>query len=246
EVIVTGFDQGQNIWGGYAEYVRVPADWVVPLPAGITLRESMIYGTAGLTAGLSLLALAERGIVPGRGEVVVTGASGGVGSLAVALLAKAGYQAVASTGKASAHDLLLKLGASRIVSRDDVVDASDKPLLPARWWGAIDTVGGRTLATLVRSTERGGCVAACGLVGGVEVPLTVYPFILRGVDLVGIDSPECPADRRRAVWQKLAGDWKPAGLEQLAREVNLKELDASIQQILAGQVTGRILVTPTA
>jgi putative YhdH/YhfP family quinone oxidoreductase len=246
EVIVTGFDQGQNTWGGYAEFVRVPADWVVPLPPGMTLRESMIYGTAGLTAGLSLLALAERGIVPGRGAVVVTGASGGVGSLAVALLAKAGYQAVASTGKASAHDLLLKLGASRIVSRDDVLDASDKPLLPARWAGAIDTVGGRTLGTLVRSTERGGCVAACGLVGGVEVPLTVYPFILRGVDLVGIDSPECPADRRRAVWQKLAGEWKPAGLELLAREVNLKELDSSIQQILAGQVTGRILVTPTA
>src|SRR6185312_12757368 len=246
EVLVTGYDMGQNTWGGYAEYVRVPAAWVVRRPEGLTLRECMVYGTAGFTAGMGLDALVERGITPARGEIVVTGASGGVGSLAVALLAQAGYQVVASTGKASAHDLLKRLGAARVIGRDEVQDASDKPLLASRWAGAVDTVGGATLATLVRSAHRDGCITCCGLVGGVELPLSIYPFILRGVELAGIDSAECARERRLRVWKKLAGQWKPDGLEQLVTESDLGRLAPHIQEILAGRNTGRVLVTPRA
>jgi acrylyl-CoA reductase (NADPH) len=166
--------------------------------------------------------------------------------LAVALLAKAGYQVVASTGKASAHDLLKRLGAVRVIGRDEVQDASDKPLLASRWAGAIDTVGGKTLATLVRSAHRDGCITCCGLVGGTDLPLSVYPFILRGVELVGIDSAECPRERRLRVWKKLSTEWKPADLEQLATESNLNQLGPHIQEILAGRNTGRVLVTPSA
>ena len=246
EVLVTGYDMGQNTWGGYAESVRVPAGWVVRRPEGLSLRECMILGTAGFTAGMGLDALVERGVSPARGEIVVTGASGGVGCLAVALLAKAGYQVVASTGKTSAHDLLKRLGAARVIGRDEVKDASDKPLLASRWAGAIDTVGGNTLATLVRSAHRDGCITCCGLVGGIDLPLTVYPFILRGVELVGIDSAECPRERRLRVWKKLATEWKPADLEQLAIESSLNQLGPHIQEILAGRNTGRVLVTPNA
>lgn len=246
EVLVTGYDMGQNTWGGYAEYVRVPAGWVVRRPEGLSLRECMILGTAGFTAGMGLDALVERGVSPARGEIVVTGASGGVGCLAVALLARAGYQVVASTGKTSAHDLLKRLGAVRVIGREEVLDASDKPLLASRWAGAIDTVGGKTLATLVRSAHRDGCITCCGLVGGVDLPLSVYPFILRGVELVGIDSAECPRERRLRVWKKLATEWKPADLEQLTTESNLNQLGPHIQEILAGRNTGRVLVTPSA
>lgn len=242
EVIVTSYDLGQHTWGGYGQYIRVPAAWVVRKPAGLSLRESMILGTAGFTAGLSLWALAEHGVLPGDGDVLVTGASGGVGSLAVALLAKAGYRAVASTGKIAAHPMLTRLGASRVVGRDDVDDASAKPMLAERWAGAIDTVGGRTLATVVRSLRRGGAVAACGLVGGADLPLTVYPFILRGAQLIGIDSAECPHNRRTAVWQRLADEWKLDRLEDLATEVTLEGLAPQIEKILHGQTIGRVLV----
>lgn len=242
EVIVTSYDLGQNTWGGYAEYIRVSAAWPVRLPPGMTLRQSMALGTAGLTAGLCLLGLAEHGVSTDRGEVVVSGASGGVGSLAVALLAKAGFPVVASTGKPEAHDLLRQLGAARVVGREDLDDASQKPLLPTRWAGAVDTVGGRTLATILRATDRGGCVTACGLVGGAELPLTVYPFILRGVQLVGIDSGECPHERRERVWQLFAGDWKLDGLERLATEISLAELGPAIERILAGRSLGRVVV----
>lgn len=243
EVIVTSYDLGQNTWGGYGQYIRVPAGWIVRKPAGVSLRECMILGTAGFTAGLSLWALAEHGVLPGDGEVLVTGASGGVGSLAVALLAKAGYRTVASTGKIAAHDLLTRLGASRVVGREEVDDASAKPMLAERWAGAIDTVGGRTLATVVRSLRRGGAVAACGLVGGADLSLTVYPFILRGAQLIGIDSAECPHDRRVAVWQRLADEWKLENLDELATEVTLAELGPQIEKILQGQTIGRVLVS---
>jgi putative YhdH/YhfP family quinone oxidoreductase len=242
EVLVTGYDLGQNTWGGFGQYVRVPAGWVVKLPSGLSLRESMIYGTAGFTAAQSVDAILQRGIQPGRGEVVVTGATGGVGSLAVAILARVGYQVVASSGKATAHDFLHKIGATRIVPRSDVHDTSEKPLLSPRWAAAVDTVGGATLGTLVRSVERAGVVTACGLVGGVQVPLTVYPFLLRGVELVGIDSAECPMTKRVELWNRLAGDWRPACLEDLATEVDLQGLGSKIEEILAGRVVGRILV----
>ena len=245
-VLVTSYDLGQNHWGGFAEFVRVPAGWVVPLPAGLSLRESMILGTAGFTAALSLEALEQHGISPEQGDIVVTGATGGVGSLAVALLAKNGYSVTAVTGKPSATAFLLEtLGAKRVVSREEVDDRSGKPLLSARWAGAIDTVGGNTLATLVRSTQRGGCVAACGLVGGVDLPLSVLPFILRGVTLAGIDSAECPYPKRVEIWNKLAGPWKLSLLDTLSEEVNLTGLSGKIDQILGGQILGRVLVKPT-
>jgi putative YhdH/YhfP family quinone oxidoreductase len=243
-VLVTGYDLGANRWGGYAGYVRVPADWVVPLPAGVSTRESMIYGTAGFTAGLSLAALQRHEVTPDRGEVVVTGASGGVGSLAVALLSKLGYRVAAVTGKPQAAEFLRRLGAARVIGRDEVNDQSSKPLLSACWAGAVDTVGGNTLATLLRSTERGGCVTACGLVGGADLPMTVYPFILRGVVLVGIDSAECPMPQRQDVWSKLAGPWKPDNLDLIAQEVNLSQLGDRISEILAGRIQGRIVVRP--
>jgi acrylyl-CoA reductase (NADPH) len=245
EVLVTGYDLGQNTWGGFSEYVRVPAGWVVPLPVGLTLRESMIYGTAGFTAAQSVAAIIHHGIKPESGKVLVTGSSGGVGIVSVALLAKAGYTVVASSGKPASHDLLKMAGAAEIISREEVVDASDKPLLPARWVAAVDTVGGDTLSTVVRSIDRAGCVTACGLVAGTALKLTVLPFILRGIDLAGIDSAECPMAKRRNLWQHLATDWKPACLTRLASEIGFRELEAKVEQILAGQVAGRVLVKPT-
>jgi putative YhdH/YhfP family quinone oxidoreductase len=247
QVLVTGYDLGQNTWGGFSEYVRVPVGWVVPLPRSLSLRESMIYGTAGFTAAQCVDALLHRGTTPARGEVVVTGATGGVGSLAVALLAKAGFQVAASTGKSTAAEYLTMLGATKVIPRSDVHDTSDKPLLPTRWAGAVDTVGGTTLATLVRSVQRAGCVTACGLVGGVQLPLTVYPFLLRGVDLVGIDSAECPLEKRIELWQRLATDWKPPCLDKIATaEVDLAHVGQQVEEILAGRITGRVLVKPTS
>ncbi|HTU25680.1 MAG TPA: YhdH/YhfP family quinone oxidoreductase, partial [Pirellulales bacterium] len=187
-VIVTGYELGATRWGGYAQFIRVPADWPIVLPARLSLRESMIYGTAGFTAAQCVAALRLHGVQPDKGEIVVTGASGGVGSLAVAILGRLGYHVVAVSGKPAAAELLGKLGVKEILTRDAVVDTSTKPLLSARWAGAVDTVGGATLATILRSLNPGACATACGLVGGVELPLTVYPFILRGVSLVGIDS----------------------------------------------------------
>jgi acrylyl-CoA reductase (NADPH) len=245
EVLVTGYEQGAGHWGGYAAYVRVPADWVVPLPRGLTLAESMIYGTAGFTAAQALGALSQGHVDPGDGEVVVTGASGGVGSFAVALLAKAGYIVVAVTGKPSARAYLKRLGASRVLPREEVSDVSGRPLLSARWSAAVDTVGGDCLSTLLRSTKYRGCVAACGLVGGVEVPITVYPFILRGISLVGIDAAQCPMQQRLAIWSRLAGQWKLDHPAEMVKTINLGGLDEQIKTILAGKITGRVLVRPT-
>ncbi len=242
EVLVTGYDFGTSHWGGYSQFIRVPAEWPVPLPAGLSLRESMVFGTAGFTAGQCVAALAAHGVRPERGQIVVTGASGGVGSLAVAILARLGYRVTAVSGKPEAADLLRELGASEVLPREAVLDTSSKPLLPHRWAGAVDTVGGNTLATIIRALQPGGCAAACGLVGGVELPLTVFPFILRGVSLVGIDSAWPAAELRTAIWNHLAGDWKPAGLETLSRLVELADLDHWIDEILAGRVIGRIVV----
>ena len=190
-------------------------------------------------------ALVQRGVKPENGEIVVTGASGGVGSISVALLAKLGYQVVAVSGKPTAGEFLKSLGAAQVVSRDSVNDTSGKPVLAERWAGAVDTVGGSTLSTLVRSTKRYGVVTACGLVGGHDLPLTVYPFILRGVDLVGIDSVECPHTLRDRLWQQLAGAWQPAQLDSIvAGEVTLDELPAQIDRIGKGEQQGRILVRP--
>lgn len=241
EVIVTSYDLGMGTPGGFGERIRVPAAWAVPLPAGLTLREAMVLGTAGLTAGLALSALLAHGVAPGGGPVVVTGASGGVGSVAVALLAKLGFEVVASTGTEAAHDGLRALGAAHVIPRDELAAASERPLLKARFAGAIDSVGGTTLASVVKSLQPRGAAAVCGLVGGAELPLSVYPFILRGVSLLGIDSAECPADLRREVWHKLAGEWR-VDLESVTREVTLDELGGVIGEMLGGETQGRVVV----
>jgi putative YhdH/YhfP family quinone oxidoreductase len=244
EVLVTGYDLGAGRWGGYCAFVRVPAEWIVRLPPGISVREAMIYGTAGFTAAQCVSAIVDRGIEPDRGPVVVTGSTGGVGCIAVAILAKLGYTVAAVTGKPEHHDFLKRLGAKTILGRDDVVDTSDRPLLNARWAAAVDTVGGIPLASVVRSIDHRGCVAACGLVAGTDLDLTVYPFILRGVTLAGIDSAKCPRPDRLEIWNKLAGPWKVAQLNEVADEVTFAELPDRIERILAGGIVGRTLVVP--
>ncbi len=241
-VLVTGFDMGSNRWGGLGEYVRVPQDWVVPLPRGLSLRESMILGTAGFTAGLCIDALEKHGVSPDRGEVVVTGASGGVGSLAVAILAKLGYHVAAVTGKTSAHEYLRRLGAREILPREAVDDRSTKPLLSGRWAGGVDTVGGNILSTILRTTRHDGCVAACGLAAGNGLAMTVYPFILRAVVLAGIDAAWCPLALRHKTWARLAGPWKPDHLAEIAQLIDLAEVPARIGELLLGRVRGRLLV----
>lgn len=243
EVLVTGFDQGQNTWGGLGDHVRVPAGWVVPLPKGLSLRDSMIYGTAGFTAALAIEALKESGVQPSSGEVVVTGATGGVGSTAVAMLAHLGYRVAAVSGKPAATDWLKQLGAAEILPREAVNDSSPKPLLAGRWAGAVDTVGGVTLATLLKQVARNGVVTVTGLVGGADLPTSVYPFILRAAKLVGIDSAEYPIGRREHIWSQMAGPWRPPGLASIAAgEATLDQLEPKIIDILAGKVRGRVLV----
>ena len=202
----------------------------------------MVYGTAGFTAALSVHALQKQGVTPDQGEILVTGATGGVGSLAVGILAQAGYRVVAATGKPDAEPFLRELGAREVVPRDQVLDTSPRPLLRGRWAGAVDTVGGEYLATALKSTRYGGAVTCCGLVASADLPTTVYPFILRGVSLLGVDSQECPMIARRQIWQRLATDWKLPNLDRLAAERPLAELEPEIERILAGQQRGRIVV----
>lgn len=242
EVIVHGYDLGQDTDGGFGQYIRVPSDWVVRLPDDMSLRESMVYGTAGFTAALSMYKLQDHGVLPGNGEVLVTGATGGVGSTAVSILSKAGYNVVASTGKSDQKEFLLNLGAKDVISREESVDNSGKVLLRGRWAGVIDTVGGDILATAILATGHGGVVTCCGNVGGHELKTNVYPFILRGIELVGIDSANCPMDLRVRVWEKLASEWKIKNTDIFIKEVSLDELDNEIDLILEGKQKGRVLV----
>ncbi len=244
-VLCTGFDLGMNTAGGLAEYVRVPGDWLVRRPTGLGAHDAMAFGTAGLTAALAVARLAAVGVTTALGPAVVTGASGGVGTLAVALLAAEGYEVVASTGKEAAAGLLRRLGAARTIPRVELASESSRPLLPIRYAGGVDTVGGITLANLIKSTTIGGAVAACGLVGGSDVPLTVFPFILRGVALLGVDSQHAGMAARQAVWERLATDLRLLGIVQdpeLVREMGLDELEEAFAALLAGGVTGRIVV----
>lgn len=242
DVLVTGFDLGAGRWGGWSQLVRVPKDWVIPRPAQLTAREAMVLGTAGFTAAQSVDALLHHGVLPQSGKIVVTGATGGVGCIAVRLLGKLGYHVVAVTGKPAWHDKLKEWGASEILDRAVVMEAGDKPLLSSRWAGVIDTVGGAMLAALVRQTQNQGCVTACGLVGGTELPLTVYPFILRGVTLAGIDSAWCPRERRISLWNKLAGEWRLDDLASIASETTLDSVGKYVSRILQGEIAGRTLV----
>lgn len=241
EVIVTSYDLGMNTKGGFAEYISVPAQWVVPLPKGLNLQEAMVIGTAGYTAALALHKMEMCGQNPSMGEVVVTGASGGVGSMAVAILAKAGYDVIASSGKEEHYDWLQKLGAKKCVSRNETSDTSGRPLLSTAWAGAIDTVGGNTLATLLKRCARNGNVATCGLVSTPELNTTVFPFILNGVNLLGIESAETPYDLRCEIWNKLAGSLKPDKLNEMQHIVSLEEIPKYMDDILRGKTTGRVV-----
>ena len=241
-VVITGYELGAGQWGGWSQFVRVPADWIVPLPLGLSLKETMILGTAGFTAAQCVHAIQLNEVKPSDGEIVVTGSTGGVGCLAVKLLAKLGYTVVAVTGKPQLESLLKEWGAARIIGRGDVLNSTDRPMLAAKWAGAVDTVGGETLATIIRETKPYSVVAACGLVGGANLPLTVHPFILRGVTLAGIGSALLPYDRRLDIWNKLSGSWRLGGLESLAMTVGLPQLEEQIQRILRGEIVGRTVV----
>ncbi|QDV27200.1 Acrylyl-CoA reductase AcuI [Aureliella helgolandensis] len=241
-VLVTGYDLGQKHWGGWAQRIRVPATWVVPLPSGLSTREAMIIGTAGFTAAQSVLALQRNGVLPEQGEVLVTGATGGVGSMGVKLLAHLGYQVVAVTGKLDQRNALRQAGATRVVSREEVSNDSTRPMLSAQWAGAIDTVGGQMLTSLLRGTQFGGCVTTCGLVAGAELNMTVYPFILRGISLCGVASAECPYPQRLAIWKRLSTDWKPRTLPHMVTEVTLRELPEQVDRMQTGHSLGRVVV----
>ena len=241
QVIVTGFDLGMNTAGGFGQYISVPAAWAVKLPQGLTLKESMAYGTAGLTAALCVMRLMAFGLTKDSGEVLVTGATGGVGSVAVGILAKLGFNVVAATGKNDEKDFLTQLGAKTIISREEANDTSGRPLQKGRWAGVVDAVGGNILATAIKSTKYGGLVAACGNTMSADLAVSVYPFILRGVSLLGVDSVEIPMNTRLRTWQKLAHDWK-FDLSGFVSECALEELSPKIDLILKGGIRGRVVV----
>ncbi|MEM7099764.1 MAG: YhdH/YhfP family quinone oxidoreductase [Pseudomonadota bacterium] len=241
EVIVIGYDLGMNTHGGFGQQIRVPANWIVPLPEGLTLHSSMLLGTAGFTAAECIDKLEGVGMTPESGPVLVTGATGGVGSVAVAMLASLGYEVAAVTGKPDQHDLLKSLGANEILSREDANEGGGRPLLAERWGGVVDTVGGEMLFNAVKSLRYGCSVAACGLVGGAEVPATVLPFLLRHVNLLGVDSVELPLAEKQRLWNKLGGEWR-LDIAQLEEVLHLDTLSNAIDRILAGQMVGRGVV----
>lgn len=241
QVVLNGWGVGENHWGGLAQKARLKGDWLVPLPAAFTPRQAMAIGTAGYTAMLCVMALERHGVTPQQGEVLVTGAAGGVGSVAVALLARLGYTVVASTGRPQEADFLKALGAAEIIDRASLSEPG-KPLARERWAGAVDTVGSHTLANVCASTRYRGTVAACGLAQGMDLPATVAPFILRGVTLAGVDSVMAPRAERLEAWQRLARDLDPAKLEMITREIALGEVVDTAGQLMAGEVRGRVVV----
>jgi len=232
QVIVTSYELGVDRWGGWSELIRVQPEWIVPLPAGLSLKEAMILGTAGLTAAMCVESLIHHHIQPDSGKILVTGASGGVGSFAVSLLKQCGYEVTAVSGKPETHQRLLDLGADEVVDRLSIDISSDKPLLKGHWAAAIDTVGGSLLSHVIRSIQPQGCVAACGNAGGAHLVLTVFPFILRGVTLDGIDSAWYPIEKRAALWQKLATDWKLHDLESRATVISLEQVQRTVDSLL--------------
>jgi acrylyl-CoA reductase (NADPH) len=241
KVVCTGWGMGETHLGAYAEKARVKGDWLVALPQGLSARDAMAIGTAGFTAMLSVLALEKHGVSPKSGPVVVTGAAGGVGSVATAVLSKLGYHVIASTGRASEADYLKSLGAAEVIDRNEL-SAVGKPLAKERWAGGVDSVGSTTLANLLSMTKYGGAIAACGLAAGMDLPSSVAPFILRGVCLLGIDSVMCPIEPRKAAWQRLASDLDRSKLSEITTEILLAEVPEWGAKILAGQVRGRIVV----
>ncbi len=242
EVVLTGWRVGETRWGGYAEKARVRADWLVRVPQGLTMRQTMAVGTAGLTAMLAILALEAQGLRPGHGPVLVTGAAGGVGSIAIALLAAAGHEVAAVTGRPETADYLRHLGASRIVPRADIAEVVPKPLESETWAGCIDAVGGAMLARVLGQIKHRGSVASVGNAGGIEVPAKVIPFLLRGVNLLGIDSVHSPITEREAAWARLSRDLPKGKLDDMSRSATLEQLPNLARAILGGGVRGRVVV----
>jgi acrylyl-CoA reductase (NADPH) len=245
KVIAHGYDIGVARHGGYSQFARVPAEWIMALPDDLSTRDAMVVGTGGFTSALSVVALENWGLTPSAGPVLVTGATGGVGSMAVSMLAGRGYEVVASSGKASATDFLLGLGAARVIDRNELSADDPRPLQTTMYAAAVDCVGGNTLANAIKRLNYGSAVAASGLTGGTAIPTSVMPFILRGVALLGIDSVQTPMDIRQNVWSRIATDLKPAGLESIGRSIGLGDLDRVLTAILAGEVSGRYVVSPT-
>ena len=241
EVIVTGYDLGMNTYGGMAQYIRVPAAWVIKRPSGLSMREAMVLGTAGLTAALCVDKLLRAGLTPDAGPVLVTGATGGVGSIALVLLKQLGFQVTGATGKAEQADFLRQLGASNVIGRAELAAGTDKALLKPQWAGVVDTVGGDILFNAVKALQYGGSAACCGLTAGIDFKASVLPFILRGVNLLGVDSVELPLVNKASMWDKLSLQWK-MDLESLVKEISLKDVPNAIATMLASQQTGRTLV----
>ncbi len=242
EVIVIGYDLGMNTSGGFGQLIRVPSAWVVKRPQGLSAKESMVLGTAGFTAALCIKKLLLNGLKPEQGKVLVTGASGGVGMVAVALLGKLGYRVAASTGKQQAHALLDSLGADELVARFSLSEELSRTLLKEEWAAAVDVVGGATLVTILKSLRYGGSVAACGLVQSPAFNASVFPFILRGVNLLGVDSVQLPIEAKIELWYKLATEWKLDNLDQICTVIGFDELEASLAQVLKGAATGRFVL----
>ncbi|QLE98346.1 MDR family oxidoreductase [Neptunomonas phycophila] len=244
-IIMTGWSVGERFWGGLSEKARLKPEWCVPLPPGMTSHDAMVIGTAGLTAMLCVMALEDAGVTPESGEVVVSGAAGGVGSVALRLLAALGYEAVAITGRAEMESYLIAMGASRVISRDSMQESA-KPLEKQRWAGGIDTVGDTILARMLAETHYGGAIAACGLAGGYKLPTTVMPFILRNVRLQGVDSVMCPKETRTVAWQRLQQLLSSEDLVEMSQTISLEEVPEYAEKIVNGQVRGRTLVKLTA
>lgn len=242
EVIVTGYDLGMNTAGGFGQFIRVPAAWVIKRPSGLSLREAMALGTAGLTAALCVDKLEQAGLKAGDAPVLVTGATGGVGSIAVALLSRLGHNVAAVTGKVEQTQFLTSLGAAQVIERTALQAGTEKPMLKEQWAGAVDTVGGDILFNVIKSLQRGASVACCGLTAGTNFQANVLPFILRGVNLLGVDSVEIPSSTKASMWGKLSTQWKLPNLNELVQEISLEELPLTIERMLAGQQTGRMLV----
>ncbi len=246
KVIVTSYDLGMNTPGGFGQYIRVPAEWVVSQPEGLTGREAMCYGTAGFTAALSVWHLLQNGITPDRGDILVSGATGGVGGMAVGILSCLGFSVTAINGRVDRTDYLKAIGATKIISIAEAIDTSDRPLLKNKWAGSVDSVGGDILATTLKSAGAYATVTCCGNIASPNFATNVYPFILRGIKLVGIDSQNCPMSLRKKIWQKIADGWQVAGLDTLIREVPLPELDKHIEMMLERKHKGRIVVNMAA